>query len=92
MHYLTALILLSLSNIPYSLAQSTLLDNVKRNPEEAIALCEQFRSLNNEGIPAGSKEAIMKVSRQRNISQIEAEILMTYVIGINCPDVRFGGN
>ena len=41
-------------------AQSTLLENVKRNPSEAIALCNEFKELNKKGISAVLKEARSK--------------------------------
>ena len=67
--------------------QSKLLENVKKNPEEAIALCNKFRSLNSQGISASSEETINEVSTQKNLSTIDAEILSIYVIGLHCPDV-----
>ena len=69
-------------------AQSNLLESVKRNPEEARKLCTQFRNLNAKGLSVSSKEAISEVSRKRNLSQIDAEILSIYVIGLHCPDVQ----
>ena len=78
----------SVGNTPLCLAESSLLESVKRNPEEAITLCNQFRDLNKQGISAGSTEAIKKVSSQRNLTDTDAEILSIYVIGLNCPDVR----
>ncbi len=86
-HLLTPLIL-SLVISPLAEAQSTLLESVKRNPEEARALCRKFKDLNAKGISASSTQAISEVSRQKNLSPIDAEILSTYVIGLNCPDVR----
>ena len=74
--------------VPGALAQSTLLENVKRNPQEAKALCSQFRGLNAKGISAGSKTTIDQISRQRNLSVTDAEILSIYVIGLYCPDVN----
>jgi len=73
---------------PGALAQSSLLENVKRNPKEAQALCNQFRSLNTKGISSSSQEAIDKISRQRKLSVTDAEILSIYVIGLHCPDVN----
>ena len=88
MRYLHALLLSILASAYPVLAQSSLLENVKRNPKEAIALCKQFRSLNAEGISSSSKEALESFSRQKNLSLLDAEILSTYVIGMNCPDVN----
>lgn len=75
--------------VPASLAQeSTLLDSVKRNPEEARAMCRQFKALNAKNISATSAQSINAVAKQRNLSRQDAEILVTYVIGLYCPDVR----
>ena len=70
------------------LAQSSLLENVKQNPEEARVLCKQFLSLNSKGISASSEEAINAISTQKNLSPTDAEILSIYVIGLHCPEVN----
>ncbi len=69
-------------------SQSSLLETVKRNPGEAKALCQQFKSLNSEGKSALSSQAIKQLASQRNLSTNDAEILATYVIGLHCSDVR----
>ena len=53
-----------------SLAQSNLLESVKRNPQEAINLCRQFRKFNAKGISASSSEAIQEIAKQRQLSDI----------------------
>ena len=74
---------------PASLAQeSTLLESVKRNPREARAMCQQFKALNAKNVSATSAQSISAVAKQRNLSRQDAEILVTYVIGLYCPDVR----
>ena len=74
---------------PASLDQeSTLLESVKRNPGEARAMCQQFKALNANNISATSAQSISAVAKQRNLSRQDAEILVTYVIGLYCPDVR----
>ena len=73
---------------PESNAQSNLLESVKRNPGEAQALCQQFKSINAKGESALSSQSIAVVAGQRNLSPTEAEIVATYVIGLTCPDVR----
>ncbi len=88
MRYLTPLILMGMSNLAAANAQSSLLESVKGNPQEAIQLCNEFKELNKKGISASSNIAISDVARKRNLSPIDAEILSTYVIGLNCPDVR----
>ena len=88
MNPITALILISLGSTQAVKAQSTLLESVKRNPEEARALCRRFKDLNTKGNSASSTQAINEISKEKNLSPIDAEILSTYVIGLNCPDVR----
>ena len=68
------------------MAQSRLLEGVKRNPDEANSICESFRKLNKENISAGSQKSIQKISIQKNISEVDAEILSMYVRGLYCPE------
>ena len=68
------------------IAQSRLLEGVKRNPDEAKSICESFRKLNKENISAGSQQSIQKISIQKNISEGDAEILSMYVRGLYCPE------
>ena len=68
------------------MAQSRLLEGVKRNPDEAKSICESFRKLNKENISAGSQKSIQKISIQKNISGVDAEILSMYVRGLYCPE------
>ena len=68
------------------IAQSRLLEGVKRNPDEAKSICKSFRELNKENISAGSKKSIQKISTQKNISEVDAEILSMYVRGLYCPE------
>ena len=90
MRYLPALIVVALASASDVKAQSrsSLLESVKNNPGEARELCGQFKALNTKGISAYSSQSISEVARQRNLSSNNAEILATYVIGMNCPDVR----
>ncbi len=69
-----------------AMAQSRLLEGVKRNPDEANSICETFRELNKENISAGSQKSIQKISIQKNISEVDAEILSMYVRGLYCPE------
>ena len=69
-----------------AMAQSTLLEDVKRNPDEAKSICQSFRELNNENISAGSPKSIQKISTQKNISEVDAEILSMYIRGLYCPE------
>ncbi len=68
------------------MAQSRLLEGVKRNPDEAKSICESFKKLNKENISAGSQKSIQKISIQKNISEGDAEILSMYVRGLYCPE------
>ena len=69
-----------------ALAQSRLLEDVKRNPDEAKSICQNFRELNKKNISAGSQKSIQKISSQKNISEVDAEILSMYVRGLYCPE------
>tara|TARA_Y100001968_G_scaffold19166_1_gene15088 strand:- start:278 stop:577 length:300 start_codon:yes stop_codon:yes gene_type:complete len=68
------------------MAQSRLLDDVKRNPDEAKSICQNFRELNKKNISAASQKSIQKISNQKNISEVDAEILSMYVRGLYCPE------
>ena len=67
-------------------AQSEILGSVKRNPDEAKSICQSFRELNKKKISAGSKQSIQEISKKKNISEIDAEILSMYVRGLYCPE------
>ena len=68
-------------------AQSNLLESVKKNPKNAIEICNKFKELNKKGISASSDEAVNYVLKKNNLSPVNAEILSIYVIGIHCPNV-----
>ena len=68
------------------MAQSRLLESVKRNPDEAKSICKSFRELNKENVSAASNKSIRRISIQKNISEIDAEILSMYVRGLYCPE------
>ncbi len=78
---------LSLTPINPAISQSNLLESVKKNPADAIKLCNKFIELNSKGISANSDKAIEFVSKKNNLSPINAEILSIYVIGLHCPQV-----
>ena len=71
----------------YIHAQSTLLESVKKNPKNAIEICNKFKELNKRGISASSDEAVNYVLKKNKLSPVNAEILSIYVIGIHCPNV-----
>ena len=82
--YLSFFLLLNMNSIH---AQSNLLESVKKNPENAIEICNKFKELNKRGISASSDEAVNYVLKKNNLSPVNAEILSIYVIGIHCPNV-----
>ena len=47
-------------------SQSNLLENVKKNPNEAKNLCNKFREFNSKCISASSDKAIEYVSNKKN--------------------------
>ena len=49
---------LFLSSLEPVLSQSNLLESVKKNPSEAINICNKFRDFNSKGISASSDKAI----------------------------------
>ena len=83
------LLFLSVAYINPVLSQSGLLESVKKNPGDAIKLCNKFRELNAKGISASSDKAIEFVSKKNNLNPINAEILSIYVIGLHCPQVIY---
>ena len=68
-------------------SQSTLLETVKKNPNEARNLCNKFRDFNSQGISASSDKAIEHVSSKKKLTPVNAEIFSIYVIGLHCPDI-----
>ena len=78
---------LSLVSINPVLSQSNLLERVKKNPANAIKMCNKFKELNSKGISASSDKAIEYVSKKNNLNPINSEILSIYVIGLHCPQV-----
>ena len=68
-------------------SQSNLLENVKKNPNDARNLCHKFREFNAKGISANSDKAIDYVSNKKKLTPVNAEIFSIYVIGLHCPDI-----
>ena len=83
---LITLILTLLAINQESMAQSRLLEEVKSNPDEAKSICQNLRELNKKNISAGSSLSIQKISTEKNISEVDAEILSMYVRGFYCPE------
>ena len=69
------------------LSQSNLLESVKKNPGEAINMCNKFREFNSKGISASSDKAIGYVSKKNKLTPVNAEIFSIYVIGLHCPEI-----
>ena len=88
MRFFIAMFIAYLASPSIIYGQSQLLENVKRNPDEAKALCKKFRSDNAKGISSRSKAVIEKISQEKNLSFTDAEILSIYVIGMHCPEVK----
>ena len=68
-------------------SQSNLLESVKKNPDEAINMCNKFKEFNSKGISANSDKAIEYVSNRKKLTLVNAEIFSIYVIGLHCPDI-----
>jgi len=83
---LITLIFTSLAINQETMAQSRLLESVKRNPDEAKSICQSFIELNKKNISASSPQSIQKISIQKNISEVDAEILSMYVRGLYCSE------
>jgi hypothetical protein len=74
---------------PAALAQqSTLLESVRQNPQRGKALCQQLRGYNAQGVSFTASQVTAAVASQQGLSQADAEVLITYVVGFYCPEVR----
>ena len=71
-----------------ALANSPLLESVKNNPQRAKALCSELKALNAKGLSYTSPQAVAQIAARQGLSNTDAEILSTYVVGLYCPDVR----
>ena len=69
-------------------ASSQLLKDVKRNPQQAKGMCIVFKTFNQNGQSAYSKQSIRSIAKSRSLNDDDAEILVTYVVGMHCPNVR----
>lgn len=79
---------LAVGTLTPSRAASALLESVKQNPALAKSLCAQFKAINAAGRSATAPDSIAMVASSQGLSQVDAEVLATYVIGLHCPDVR----
>ena len=85
--FLFFIFLLSNSSYPL-LSQSSLLEAVKKNPGDAIDLCNKFREFNLKGISASSDQVVKYVSKKNKLTPVNAEIFSIYVIGLHCPEIN----
>ena len=67
---------------------SALLDAVKSNPAMAEKLCQEFETINAGGDSVYSSTGLEKVAASQGITTADAEIFVTYVVGLYCPDVN----
>ena len=88
MRRLLPILALVLAALPAWSQQSALLESVKQNPQRGKALCQQLRQLNGQGISFTSSQVTSMVAREQNLSPADAEVLLTYVVGFYCPDLR----
>jgi len=87
MKYFLFFLLLFSSSPSQVFAQSNLLENVKKNPDAALKICNKLREFNSKGISASSDKAIEYVSKKNKLTPVNAEIFSIYVIGLHCPDI-----
>ena len=71
-----------------ALANSPLLESVKNNPQRAKALCSELKALNAKGLSYTSPQAVAQIAARQGLSNADAEVWSTYVVGLYCPDVR----
>ena len=87
MKILLFFIFLFLSPVNPVASQSNLLKSVKKNPSEAIKICNKFKEFNAKGISANSDKAIEFISKRNKLTPVNAEIFSIYVIGLHCPEI-----
>ena len=64
---------------------SDLLNTVKGNPAMAQELCQEFNAINAAGNSIYSSTSLAQVAASEGITTSDAEILITYVVGLYCP-------
>ena len=83
----TVVALLFACATPVRSQTSTLLESVKNNPKTGQQLCQQLRQYNRQGVSFTSAQVTSAVARAQSLTPAEAEVLLTYVVGLYCPDV-----
>ncbi len=84
--FLFFLLMLSTSLNPV-LSQNNLLETAKNNPSEGLKLCKKFKEFNSDKISAASDKATKFVSRENNLSIVDARNFSIYVMGLYCPQI-----
>ena len=74
---------LLIASINPVLSQSNLLESVKKNPDDAIKMCNKFKEFNSKGVSASSDKAIEFVSKKINRWHLEL------IIFLSCFDQKF---
>ena len=69
------------------LSQNNLLENAKNNPSEGLKLCKKFKEFNSNKTSAASYEATKFVSKENNLSMVDARNFSIYVMGLYCPEI-----
>ena len=72
---------------PMQANPSSLINAVQSNPAMAGQLCQQFNAINADGHSIYSSTGLQQVASSQGITTGDAEILITYVVGLYCPDV-----
>lgn len=72
---------------PSQASSSNLLNTVKNNPGMAETLCQQFSTINADGHSVYSSTGLNQVASSQGTTTGDAEILITYVVGLYCPGV-----
>ena len=84
--FLFFLLMLSPS-LNHVLSQNNLLENAKNNPSEGLKLCKKFKEFNSQKISAASNEATKFVSKENNLSMVDARNYSIYVMGLYWPKI-----
>lgn len=66
---------------------SDLLNTVKNNPAMGKQLCQQFKDINGNGHSVYSSAGLEQVAASQGISIGDAEIFVTYAVGLYCSGV-----
>ena len=72
---------------PTQASSAGLLTVVKSNPALATTLCQEFQAINAAGHSVYSSTGLEQVASSQGITTSDAEILITYVVGLYCPGV-----